>query len=444
MARAVYDARAYGPDPIRECFWHETVELPGYPELEGNQTCDFAIIGAGFTGLNAAIELAGEDVVLLDANQPGWGASGRNGGFCCLGGAGLDHENLKRYHGEEEARLFAKAERAAVDHVSARLEAGGIDADCHSDGETLLAHSAHAFAKFAEAAESSHRLYGTTPTILPREALAQAGLKAEGLHGATTMPIGFALNPAKYVAGLARMAGRGGARIHGNTSVTKVKHDGDFWQLTTPHGRVLARRILFATNGYMLDGLPAALTARFLPIQSNILVTRPLTDDELQAQGWTSRQMCYDSRNLLHYFRLLPDNRMLFGLRGDTSGGARSFERMRRVARRDFDRMFPAWHEVETPYFWSGLLALTGKLSPFIGELPDMPNAFAACGYHGNGVGMGSYAGSLVAQQMYGRADPRPAPQFMRILPRRFPLGRHRRLMLPLAYHAYALKDRFS
>ena len=135
---------------------------------------------------------------------------------------------------------------------------------------------------------------------------------------------------------------------------------------------------------------------------------------------------------------------MLFGLRGSASGSARSLNRMRQIARRDFENMFPAWRHVETPYFWSGLLAFSSEFTPFIGPLPDMPNAYAAMCYHGNGVGMASYAGSLIARHMLGRTDTRPNPQFFRKLPRRFPLGRHRRLMLPLAYHAYALKDRFT
>lgn len=444
MARQVYQPWAYSDAPASACYWRDTVHPVSTPALEGEQRCDFAIIGAGFTGLNAAVELAGEDVVVLDAQQPGWGASGRNGGFCCLGGAGLDHATLKRLYGEAEARSFAHMERAAVDHVAARLDAGGIDADRHSDGETLLAHSPRAYAGFAAKANQMKDLYGVAPTLLPQEALTGAGMNAQGIYGAVTNPIGFALNPAKYVAGLVDMAVKGGVRIHGNSPVIATTHDGTAWQITTPMGRLTARKLLFATNGYTLDGLPDVMTSRILPVQSNILVSRPLTKAERAAQGWTSRQMCYDSRNLLHYFRLLPDNRMLFGLRGSASGSARAFARMRRIARRDFDRMFPAWRNVETPYFWSGLLAISGGLKPFVGTLPDLPDAYAALCYHGNGVGMASYAGSRIARQMIGRKDMRPAPAFLHGLPGRFPLGRHRRLMLPLAYQTYALRDRFS
>ena len=138
-----------------------------------------------------------------------------------------------------------------------------------------------------------------------------------------------------------------------------------------------------------------------------MIVTRPLTDDELAAQGWTTHQMCYDDRFFLHYFRLMPDRRMLFGMRGGLFSSARFDARMHRTIRRHFEAMFPAWRHVETPHGWNGLLSLAPDLTPFAGPIPDMPGAFAALSYHGNGVAMASHAGAILADLARGcRPDP--------------------------------------
>ena len=210
--------------------------------------------------------------------------------------------------------------------------------------------------------------------------------------------------------------------------------------MRTGQGELRAKQVIFATNGYSRDDLPGWFAGRYLPVQSNVLVTRVLTESELTAQGWSSDQMCYDTRNLLHYFRLMPDRRMLLGLRGAMRATPGEHARTRATARADFDRIFPAWREVETPHFWSGLACLARDLMPFAGPVPGMDGAYAALCYHGNGVAMGSYAGRLLAAEITGQGPETPAP--MRRPLRRFELGRFRRLALPVAYRLYGLKDR--
>jgi glycine/D-amino acid oxidase-like deaminating enzyme len=151
--------------------------------------------------------------------------------------------------------------------------------------------------------------------------------------------------------------------------------------------------------------------------------------------------MVCDSRTLLHYFRLLPDNRMLLGLRGSVRVSEANIDRTRAKARADFDRMFPAWQHVETPYFWSGLICMTRALVPFAGAVPGMKGAYAAFGYHGGGVAGAPYSGALIADLALGQ-NRRPHPLFMQKLPRRFELGRFRRASLPPAFAWYNLKDR--
>lgn len=431
---------AYGPLPDRDNFWRTTAEPPAVPRLEGAHEAGFAVLGAGFTGLSAALRLAeaGADVAVIDAHGPGWGASGRNGGFCCLGGSPLGGATLARRYGDRAARDWAIAERTAVDLVAETLEARGIAADRHSDGETLLAHAASRLPDLKERAEEIRALYGLDATVHPREELAQVGLASPEFHGAVTVPIGFALNPLKYVAGLAGAARTAGARLYGDSPVTKIARENGAFVLKTPAGELRARKLLIATNGYSSEDVPAWLRGRYLPTQSNILVTRPLTGDELAAQGWTSGQMCYDTRYHLHYFRLMPDNRMLFGVRGRTRSTREVWAQTRRQARADFDRIFPAWRHVETPHFWQGLLCLSPKLAPYVGPA-GAEGAYAALAYHGNGVAMASLSGRLMADLALGRAP--VIPQVMAAPPGRFPLGRHRRWLLWGMWHLHRLQD---
>lgn len=434
---------AYGPVPIADSFWRASVpDMPAHPQLDGDVRADIVVIGAGYTGLNAALALAeaGQKVVVLEAEQPGWGASGRNGGFCCLGGSKAGPSTMLRRFGADDTRHYYHAERAAVDHVSEILDRHDIDADRHSQGETLLAHRPRDCTMLSDIADEMRQWQQVECTLIARDELSEHGLASPEFYGAVTTPIGFALNPMKYVLGLAKAAVSAGARIFGQSGVIAVDRRDGVYVLRTSTGQVHAKTLIIATNGYSTDGLLKWLSGRYLPVQSNVLVTRPLTEDELTAQGWTSRQMCYDTRHLLHYFRLLPDNRMLFGLRGAMRTTPRDHEKTRAIARADFDRIFPAWHHVETPHFWSGLLSLSRNLTPFAGPVPGMDNCYAALSYHGNGVAMGSYAGQLLAAQILGQGDDTPAP--LRVPPKRFELGKWRRAVLPFAYAHYGRQDR--
>lgn len=441
--RRPYEPLAYGDRPIRDSFWPITVrDRPSWPPLHGEHRADFAIVGGGYTGLSAALTLAeaGADVVLLDAKAPGWGASGRNGGLVSVGSAKLEDDAIERRFGRADAQVFFDAERAAVDLVADYLDRYGIDADRHSDGYTFVAHSPRAVEAVRAYGDSYRRRYGLPFEFLGRAAMAERGLHSPEFHAAANLPVGFALNPMKFVLGLTRAAEAAGVRLHAHTPVAGLSRENGH-VLHTPTGRLRARTVLFATNGYGSDAMPPALAHRFLPVQSNILVTRPLTDEEIAAQGWWSAQMVVDSRSLLHYLRLLPDRRMLFGLRGSVRATEATIAATQARARADFDRIFPAWRHVETPHFWSGLICMSRRLVPFAGPVPGMENAFAAFAYHGSGVSMAPYAGALIADMALGR-EARPHPDLMKRPPARFELGPLRRLALGPAFAWYQWKDR--
>ncbi|WP_418592259.1 NAD(P)/FAD-dependent oxidoreductase [Ponticoccus sp. (in: a-proteobacteria)] len=437
--RRLYEPAAYGPQGA--CYWAETLPAADWGRPEGDAGTEVAVIGGGFTGLSAALHLAeaGTAVTVLEAEHPGYGASGRNGGFCCLGGAKASPAVIERRFGSGAARAWAGTEKAAVARARALIDRFGIDADTHSDGEVLLAHKPRAFAALRAEMPDLARAYGVTPLLIPPGALADHGLGGTW-HGALHLPLGFALNPRKYHAGLAVAARAAGARLHSDSPVTALTPQAGRWHLTTPTGRITARRVILATNGYSSEDLPDWLAGRYLPAQSSVIVTRPLTDGERAAQGWTSDRMAYDSRVLLHYFRMLPEGRFLFGMRGGLRATRRERASLSRRIRQHFHRLFPAWRDVEITHEWDGLVCLMRSLTPFVGAVPEAPGLFAAMGFHGNGVAMGTHAGASVAAMVRGE-PPADCPAFLSQPPGRFPLGRFRRSLLRPAYVAAEALD---
>ena len=432
-------------------WWEASAPPLGFApdRFSGSRKFDIAIIGAGYAGLNAALILArdhGMKVAVLEAGDVGWGASGRNGGFCCPGSAKLSWEGMLARHGEADTKAFHTAQRAAVDHVAQLLEAHQIDADRVEPGELLLAHKPSRLAGLREEAELLERLFGEDARVVGADELNEMGASGTQFHGGLLTKSTFGLHPMKYLRGLAMEAHRAGALIFANSPVIGWKTGAGNHVLEMPDGEVVASRVLVATNGYAQDDLSPALDGRFLPALSRILVTRPLSRDELAAQGWTSTIPSADTRKLLHYFRLLPDGRFLFGGRGGLDASEHGVHKSLAVLRSAFDAMFPAWSSVETEYSWSGLVCLTRPLTPFAGRLEGVEGAYAAFGWHGNGVAMASFAGNCIAGRIAAEFSgssihDNRLPAMMQTMPGKFPLAKFRLLWLRAAYARYAIAD---
>ena len=435
--KRIYPDFTYGDGPKSGCWWDETCQLPDYPSVDADIKCDVAIVGAGFTGLNAALRLAesGVDVVVLDAQTVGWGASGRNGGFCCLGGGKISDAQLDKRFGKDERLAYRAAEKAAVFHVADLIERLGLDVDRHSDGETELAHNPRSIRDLENAAIKNQENYGVTSEFIPKDKLHSAGLNGP-FHGALSTGIGFALDPRKYVVGLAQAVTNAGGRIFSNSAVTSLNGT----SLNTARGQIFAENVIIATNGYSSEAVPNWLGKRYMPTQSSVLVTRPISPTEQANQGWMSAQMAFDMRNLLHYFRLMPDGRFLFGMRGALRSSQNAEANSRRKVQEDFKQMFPAWAHVDVKHSWSGLVCLARNLLPFVGQIPDEPGVFAGLCYHGNGVAMGSFSGACLADLILQKTV-QDLPKAMQQPLARFPLGKARRLLLPPVYAKYAFAD---
>ncbi len=443
--RRLYPDYTYSRDVIAACYWADAVpaEALEHAPATGASRTRVAVIGAGYTGLNATLALAeaGVDVTLLDAEFPGFGASGRNGGFCCLGSHRATDLMLRRFGADSPAQV-RRAEAAAIAHVDALLTRHAIDVDRHSSGEVILAHSRRAMEALRKKAPDFARDYGADATLIEKADLAAHGLSGPTWHGALQTPLGFALHPRKYLAGLVRAATAAGARIHGQSPVLSVEKSGPTFTLTTPTATIEADRVIFATNGYTAENLIPWLKGRVLPAQSSVLATRPMREDELAAQGFTSRQMSYEDRRLLHYFHLTPEGRMVFGQRGGLLSSPQNEARVSAKVRADFDAAFPAWKHVETPFHWSGMVCLTASLTPYCGPIPGLEGAYAGFGYHGNGVAMASYTGTILADLAQDQAPRYELPKAFSAPPPRFPLGRFRRTILASEYTMARLLER--
>lgn len=431
--RRIFPDYTYGPGPRDGCWWDETIDSPNWPVQYGECAVDVAIVGGGFTGASAALHLAenAASVAVCEAETPGWGASGRNGGFCCLGGSKLAHATMCRRYGAAHARAFQKAEQDAVQLVADLLSRYQIEADTHSQGETQLAHSKRAFDALRRKADDADVLH--TSDDLP-------GLGIAGpFFGGCSIPTGFGLNPRKYLFGLTSQAESLGVQFFQKSPVREIRKAVDGFTLETPTGRIRAKSVLVCTNGYSSEDVPDWMAGRYMPAQSTVLVTDVMSQQDLLAQGWSSDQVCYDTRNLLHYFRLMPDGRFLFGMRGGLRSSARTEAAIRKKVLADFRQMFPAWSGIGVSHIWSGMVCLSRSLMPFVGPIPGQAGAFAAFAYHGNGVALGTYCGRALAHMVLGAES--GVPELMTRRPERFPLGRWRRAVMPPAYAAMAVAD---
>ena len=403
------------------------------PPLRGAAKADVAIIGAGFTGLSAALHLAqaGLKAVVLEQARVGWGASGRNGGQVHTGQR-HEQDELERLLGKDDARkLWDMAEDAKSllrglieEHrIECAYESGLI----HADHKPAYVRETHAYA------EKLARDYGY-PHIEPldREEL-RALVRSDQYHGGSIDRRGGHLDPLALVFGLARAAEAAGATIHEGARVRRLRH-GARPVLETAEGEVSADTVLICTDG-LLEGVEPAVESHVMPIANHIATTAPL--GERMSEVLTSRAAVSDSRFVVYYFRPTPDGRLLFG--GGETYSTRLPADVAPIVRDHMLRVFPQLKDVPIEHAWGGVLGVTPTRQPYVRAVA--PNVLTAAGYSGQGVLLGPMFGSILAEAVRGRMSGFDLLAKLPVPP--FPGGTLlRKPILVAAMSYFALRDR--
>jgi gamma-glutamylputrescine oxidase len=376
--------------PVRSYYRTTAMPYEPYAPLQGRHEARVAIIGGGFAGLNTALGLAERgvrDVIVLEREQIGFGASGRNGGFV-FGGYSLGEEALLHQLGEQRAQSVFTLTTSAVARIRERVARYAIACDLVDRG-IIWAN----WFRDPNVLRKRQRLladhYGAHWDWLPQEELREmvrSERYTDGLYERNALH----LHPLNYAIGLAAAAAGQGVSIHENSDVWRLRREGAHWLISTPQGEVQAEHVVLACGGY-LAGLRRQIDRAVLPIATYVMVTESLGDrlDEcLQTQA-----AIYDTRFAFDYYRPLPDKRLLWG--GRISIRNRSPAAVQKVLTRDLLRVFPGLKGVGIEYAWSGLMSYARHQMPQIGSSGD--GLWWAQAFGGHGLAPTSAAGELLA-----------------------------------------------
>lgn len=358
-----------------------------------------AVIGGGYTGLACAraVARAGGDVVLLEREGIGHGASSRNAGFVLPGfQAGIG--TLLRLAGPEGARELFQDSLDAVTLVERLTAEEGIACGWHRPGYLYLAAKPRHLAHLEAEQQALRRHLGYETVLLDRAALRRE-LGSDQYHGALLEPLAGTLDPRRYLEGLAAAARRAGASLHEGVEVRAIRRAGAGYQLETPAGTVQADQVVVATNGYT-GRLHSWVTRRVVSVGSFMVATAPLPP-ALRQQLFPTGRCCADTRRLLRYFRLTDDGRLLFGGRAAFLPGA--VERSVALLQQELRAVFPALAEVPVEHGWGGRLAVPVTGLPHLGRTPD--GVHYALGYAGHGVANATWLGDRLGRVLAGQAE---------------------------------------
>jgi glycine/D-amino acid oxidase-like deaminating enzyme len=430
---------------IRETnYWLETVREPAQGMSSAlPESVDVVVVGSGFCGLAAARVLAkrGVNVAVLEAETLGWGASCRNGGMV-LTGMKLGVPTLIARYGREAVQRMYAASLESIDVVEQIVKEENIDCAFSRCGHLEVAWKASHFAAFSEAAERVRREFGHQLRIVPKNELRRE-IGSDIYFGALVDESSAGVNPAQYVHGLAKAARRAGACVYEHTRVLDVKPEvangSRRFRVTTSRGTLVAREVLLASGAYTTSATPS-LRKKVIPIGSYIIATEVLPA-ELARELSPRNRMIHDTKHFLYYYRLTPDNRMLFG--GRAAFFPESVNTVRESAellKQGMNHVYPQLRDTKVEFVWGGTLDFTFDVMPHAGKIDGM---HFAVGYAGHGVAAATWMGTKLAAVICGDADDNP---FAKIAFPGAPIGLRsgNTWALPLAGMYYRVLDYFT
>jgi glycine/D-amino acid oxidase-like deaminating enzyme len=379
-------------------YWLTTVQMPSSPARPLPESVDVAIIGAGFTGLSAALALAkrGAKVVVLEAETIGWGASSRNGGMV-LTGLKLGVNKLISRYGRELARRMYSASLETIDSVERLVKEEDIACDFVRTGHLEVACKQAHFDDYSCQAEVIAREFNHQLRVVTRNQL-HSEIGSSIYYGGMVDEISAGLNPARYVAGLGAAAMSAGAQVCERTRLQNIQRESrngaPGFRLVSSRGAMWARNVLVGTSGYTGSATPA-LRKKIIPIGSFIITTEVLSDGLARELSPHNRQI-YDSKNYLYYYRLTPDNRLLFGGRAAFfPETGQTIRKSAEILRRGMINVFPQLRDTKVEYVWGGTLDFCFDVMPHAGQIDGI---YFALGYAGHGVAMATYQGQKMAE----------------------------------------------
>lgn len=417
------------------------------PPLAGPTEADLCIVGGGFTGLWAALHAKaddpGRDVVLIEAETIAFGASGRNGGFA---DRSLTHglaNGAARF--ADELPVLERLASENFDGFCADLERHRIDCAFEPAGEILVLLEPHELERVAEEVELLER-FGREVEVLDGAAMRAEVASPTYLGGIWTKDGAATVDPARLALGLHDAAARLGVRVHERTPATALREDGGRVAVIAPHGRVSARRVLLATGAY--PPLVRAVRRYVAPVYDYVLVTEPLDRARREAIGWRRRQGLVDGGNQFHYYRLTPDDRILFGgydavYRYGGPVHPRLDDHDATFARlsQHFFTTFPQLEGVRFTHRWGGAIDTCSRFSVFFGTTHGGRVAYAA-GYTGLGVVATRFGARVALDLLDGRETEATRLRYVRTRPVPFPPEPLRSAVIQITRNRLAAADR--
>jgi len=389
-------------------YWLTTTDFPKIETRPLPDRADVAVIGAGFTGLSAARTLAqrGAKVAVLESETIGWGASSRNGGMV-LTGMKLGVNQLISMYGRDLTRRMYAASLETIDCVEQIVREEAIDCGFSRCGHLEVACKQKHFDDYARQTEVIAREFNHQLRVVQKHELS-AEIGSNIYYGGMVDEVSAGLNPARYVAGLARAAMKAGAQIFEHTQVESLQRESrqseSGWKVTTSRGTLWSREVFVGTSGYTGSATPA-LQRKLIPIGSFIITTEVLPE-ALAHELSPRNRMIYDSKNYLYYYRLTPDRRMLFGGRAAFfPENDQTIRRSAEILRRGMIDVYPQLRDAKVEYVWGGTLDFAFDIMPHAGQLDGM---YYAVGYAGHGVAMATYQGQKMAELIAGDKPENP------------------------------------
>jgi glycine/D-amino acid oxidase-like deaminating enzyme len=403
--KQLYDKAIYDFNTPIKSYWEDVshFDQSRFPKLVGDHSCDVCVIGGGFTGISTAYHIAkkyGGDVRLLEAGHFGFASSGRNAGFCCLPSTKLSINQLIKRYGMDETKKFFASQIEGVDLLASLIADNNIECEKIGTGNLDVVHHPSSIEELKEWGNDLQNHFGINTRWIPKEEFDEVGHQSTEQFGAVFTEAGFAMNPMAFLNGFANATVDAGAQLHSHSRVKKWERNGKH-KLITEEGSLTCDKVVVATNGYTDESLHPSFANRMVPVLSNIIVTREMSEDEFKMQNYKTLNPICNSREILYYSRRMPSNRMLFGTRGDTFGDDKSALKMRSMMTKQFQGVFPNWNDIDVEYYWRGTVVMNRDLVPAFGSLENDKSVFFSYGYHANGNNSTVYCGKKLAEMIY-------------------------------------------